>query len=180
MQKRHQPNTYSNRNENLITKGEIKGVKLTLDNFGYKKYFKFLCTIRPNLKQERLEIKNAVDKKNFNVHTKNGLVYVLVMDNKIIKVGSTITPFQKRVSSYNTGKMKYRISGKNSTTNWFCLQSFLKINKDIDVYAFFPKQESANVFGAVKHIEPNPKHWEREIFTKLTEQGNRPIFCTQR
>ena len=178
--KKHQPNRYSNRNENFVTKQEIKNVNLYFGNFQYKKHFKFLCTLHPNSQKERLEIRNAVDEKNFNVHTKNGLIYVLVMDNKIIKVGSTITPFQKRVSSYNTGKIKYRISGKNSTTNYFCLLSFLRINKDIDVYAFFPKQESANIFGTVKKIEPNPKHWEREILTNLTEQGNKPIFCTQR
>ena len=178
--RKHQSNKYSNRNENLVTKQEIEDIKLYFKDFQYKKYFKFLCTLHPDPEKERLEIVNAINKKDFNIHTKSGLVYVLVMDNKIIKVGSTITPFQKRVSSYNTGKTRYRISGKNSTTNYFCLQSFLKINKNIDVYVFFPQQETADIFGVKKKIEPNPKHWEREILTKLTEQGNKPIFCTQR
>lgn len=174
--KKHRSNRYSNRNENLITKSEISNVSLTLDGFEYKKYFQFLCTLHPNRAKERLEILNPTN----NVDKKSGLVYLLLIDNKIVKVGSTITPFQKRVASYNTGKTRYRISGKNSTTNYFCLQSFLKINKNIDVYAFFPQQETADIFGVKKKVEPNPKHWEREILTKLTEQGNKPIFCTQR
>ena len=177
---KHTANKYSNRNENLITAEEADAVELYLKDFEYKNFFRFLCRLRPNPEEEKLEITDEVNEEKFNTDKMSGLVYLFVMNGKILKVGSTITPFVKRVQSYNTGKTRYRISGKNSTTNYFCLQSFLKINKTIDVYAFFPEKATADVFGEVRDVEPNPKHWEREILAKLIRKDSKPIFRRQR
>ena len=172
---KHGANKYSNRNENFVTMEEIEAVDMYLKDFEYRSHFSFLCRLKPNQENEILEIIDAVNEKDLNVDKKSGSVYLFVLDGKIIKVGSTTTSFLKRVQSYNTGKTKYRISGKNSTTNYFCLQSFLKLNKVIDVHVFFPKSEEADIFGYVMDVEPNPKHWERKILEKY-----KPIFCTQR
>ena len=120
--KKHSANKYSNRNENFVTSEEIEKVDLYLENFQYRDYFSFLCKLRPNQKDEKLEVIDETDADDFNVDKRSGLVYLFVLDGKILKVGSTITPFVKRVQSYNTGKTRYRIAGKNSTTNYFCLQ----------------------------------------------------------
>ncbi len=85
---------------------------------------------------EKLEI-NAIDEKNMK---NEGLVYVFVIQGKIFKIGHSITPITKRVQSYNCGKVEYRKNGTCSTTNYFVLQSLLKINKIVQVYAFFPEQ----------------------------------------
>ncbi len=102
-------------------------------DFEYKEYFNLLCELVPNNSLEKLEI-NAIDEKNMK---NEGLVYVFVIQGKIFKIGHSITPITKRVQSYNCGKVEYRKNGTCSTTNYFVLQSLLKINKIVQVYAFF-------------------------------------------
>ena len=172
-------NKYNNRNENLINLEEIEEINLLYSNFEYKKYFRFLCNIKPNKKNEKLEINSQVNEEHFNVDKRKGLVYIFVYNNKILKIWKSETTFKWRVESYNTWKTKYRISWKNSTTNWFCLQSFILIDKEIEVYVYFPIKEIAEIFWIEREVEPNPKHWEKEILTKLEKQNKKPIFCTQ-
>ncbi len=102
-------------------------------DFEYKEYFNLLCELVPNNSLEKLEI-NAIDEKNMK---NEGLVYVFVIQDKIFKIGHSITPITKRVQSYNCGKVEYRKNGTCSTTNYFILQSLLKINKIVQVYVFF-------------------------------------------
>ncbi len=109
--------------------------EIAYSDFEYKSYFLHLCNLIPNKDAEKLEIETIdsdfIDKK--------GCVYVFVIEGKILKIGQTITNIKERVQSYNCGKVEYRISGTNSPTNYFILQSILKINKKVTVYAFFPK-----------------------------------------
>ncbi len=122
------------RKSDIILKS-VNDLKDEIDykDFEYKEYFNLLCELVPNNSLEKLEI-NAIDEKNMK---NKGLVYVFVIQGKIFKIGHSITPITKRVQSYNCGKVEYRKNGTCSTTNYFVLQSLLKINKIVQVYAFF-------------------------------------------
>jgi hypothetical protein len=104
-----------------------------------------------------------------------------LLNNKIIKVGCSITTFIKRVASYNCGKEKYRgVRGTCSTTNYFVLQSLLKLNMPVEVFAYFPETISQNHFG--KKIETSfpPKPIEKVILEYFKNEHKRlPTFCSQ-
>lgn len=167
------------KNKNIIILKDINDLKNEIDyaDFEYKEYFTHLCNLIPNDKLEKLEIQ-SIDSKNL---TRAGLVYVFVIDNKIFKIGHSITPITKRIQSYNCGKTEYRINGTNSTTNYFVLQSFLKINKIINVYAFFPEQPKYKLFGKdYQDSFPTSKRAENEILKDFIKKHNKkPIGCTQ-
>ena len=111
------------------------------------------------------------------------LVYLFVINGYIQKVGSTTTTMKKRIQSYNCGKQDYRDRGTCSTTNYFVLQSFLRINKEFEIYAFFPekKKMQVDVFGDVveKELYVPSKEYEKKILTELKSRGAMPILCTQ-
>ena len=75
-----------------------------------------------------------------NLVNESGFVYIFVIENKIFKIGSSINSIYKRISSYNCGKIKFRMKGTCFTTNYFILQSFLKLDKVINVYGYFPEK----------------------------------------
>ena len=118
-----------NRNDRILSAKDIKN-QLNFDAFKHREKFSFLCDLVPEKDKERLVIKNA----DSDLAEKRGVLYVFVLDNKLIKIGSTTTSFKDRVQSYNCGKKAYRKSGTCSTTNFFVLQSLLNINKIVKVY----------------------------------------------
>jgi hypothetical protein len=108
-------------------------------------------------------------------------VYVFVINNKIFKIGHTITSIIKRIQSYNCGKTEYRIAGTNSTTNYFVLQSLLNINEIVNVYVYFTEKPKYKVFGKVYQDGKQPaKTAENIIITNFIKNHNKkPIGCTQ-
>ena len=168
-----------NRNEVPLTKNDVVRTSVLYDDLFYKKNFKFLCKLRPNKKTENIDIVEDVREKNFNID-KKGLVYAFVLGGKLLKIGSTTTEFTGRVSSYNCGKEKNRESGTCSTTNYFVLQSFLKLNQDIEVYAFFSPVIKYLIFDTNKKFPLPPKEWEKTILEKMKAKNKMPILCTQR
>ena len=109
------------------------------------------------------------------------MIYVFVINKKIFKIGHTITSISQRIQSYNCGKTEYRIAGTNSTTNYFVLQSILNLNKLVQVYAFFPKQPSYEIFGKeYQDGYPPSKRGENEVIKSFIEKHKKkPIGCTQ-
>jgi len=102
------------------------------------------------------------------------LVYIFVINERIFKIGHSITAITKRIQSYNCGKTEYRIAGTNSTTNYFVLQSILKINHIVKVYAFFPDQPEYSLFGKIyKDGFPPSKRAENEIIKKFMHRYNK-------
>ena len=167
-----------NRNIRLLRTKEDLNDEISYDDFEFKTYFKLLCHLKANNQLERLDIE-VVDKANFS---REGLVYVFVIANKIFKIGHTIGTIKDRIQSYNCGKQEYRISGTCSTTNYFVLQSFLKIGENVDVYAFFPDIPEYELFGKkYKDSFPIPKRAENQIICEFMKNHNKkPIGCTQR
>ncbi|GMO60885.1 MAG: hypothetical protein Ta2D_06620 [Rickettsiales bacterium] len=166
------------KNRNIVLLKSINDLKdeIKFDDFEFKQYFSHLCDLQPNKELEKLEIITEND------ITKEGLVYVFVIDNYIFKIGHTTTSIKDRIQSYNCGKVEYRINGTNSTTNYFVLQSLLNINKIVNVYAFFPEQPKYELFGKkYQDSFPVSKRAENVILNKFIEKHNKkPVGCTQR
>lgn len=166
------------KNKNIVplTEQDLQG-EINYTDFQNKDYFFHLCNLTPNKEKERLEIK-PINKEFFD---KKGCVYVFVIEGKVLKIGQTIQNIKSRVGSYNTGKIEYRINGTNSTTNYFILQSILKINKVVNVYAFFPEEPKFTLFGKeYQDTYPPVKVAENKIITDfIAKHKRKPIGCTQ-
>lgn len=167
------------KNRNIVLLKSIDDLQneISYQDFDYKDYFFHICDLIPDQTNERLKIE-TINKDNIN---KEGLVYVFVINDKIFKIGHTINSIKKRVSSYNCGKTEHRISGTNSTTNYFVLQSFLKINQKINVYAFFPENPKYILFNIdYQDGRPPSKTAENKILQDfIIKHKKKPIGCTQ-
>lgn len=166
-----------------ISVGTINSIKdlvdeLDYEKFAFKEYFEHICNLIPNPAKEKLDI-IVIDETSCN---KAGVVYVFVIAGKIFKVGESINNIKDRIQSYNCGKLEYRLKGTCSTTNFFVLQSLLKINKPVSVYAFFPEEPEYEIFGQkFKNSRPPSKMAESIIINDFIEKYERkPIGCTQR
>lgn len=168
------------KNKNIKILKSIEDLKneISFSKFEYREYFSHLCNLKPDKKNEKLDVE-IID--NINIQ-KEGLVYVFVIQDKIFKIGHTINNIIDRVQSYNCGKTEYRIAGTCSTANYFVLQSLLNINKTVKVYAYFPELPKYEVFGKkFQDSFPVPKRAEKEILKYLMEKYNKlPIGCTQK
>jgi hypothetical protein len=168
------------KNRNIVIIKSIDELKNEVNyaDFEYKPYFTHICNLVPNVDNERLDIEEIDSQKVKDF----GLVYVFVIDEKIFKIGQSITPIKSRVQSYNCGKTEYRISGTNSTTNYFVLQSLLKINKKVKVYAYFPPKKEYTLFDEKGNDSfPPVKKIENKIMRDfIKKHGKKPIGSTQR
>lgn len=148
----------------------------SLEEFDFVDRFVKISTLKPLISKEKIEADIIYDKR---YSSRRGIVYVFVIDGKVVKIGSSTTSMKARIQSYNCGKQAYRDSGTCSTTNYFVLQSFLKINKPIDVYGFFPESIVVDVFGVDEEVSIPPKIYEKNILKHLKEEDKLPVLCTQ-
>ncbi len=145
--------------------------------YDYKDYFTYLCSINPNKEKEKLEIVNVNDKCKDTA----GLIYIFVVEDKIFKIGQTTDTFVNRIQSYNCGTKKARSSGTCSVTNYFVLQSFLALGKQVDVYAYYPPKATYELFEeTITSSEAPSKYAERLIVGDFEKKYyKKPIGCTQ-
>ena len=168
----------ANKNDNPLKSASDLSDEVPYEKFQFKRHFSLLCTLHPNKRKERLEVRS----QNETSLPAKGLVYVLCIDGKILKIGCTITAFEKRVQSYNCGRRRFRANGTCSTTNYFILQSLLNIGKTVDVYVYFPAIKKYNIFGTKGEERfPSPKAVEKEVLARFVKRhGKVPIGCTQK
>lgn len=166
-----------NKNIQPLTVSDLKN-EILYSDFEYKENFIHLCDLIPIQSKEMVEIE-IIDKENYD---KEGLIYVFVIDGRILKIGQSIGNIKSRIQSYNCGKTEYRISGTASTTNYFILQSFLKINQKINVYVYFPKKPEIDIFGEkIRTTRPVTKVVENKIIKDfIKKHGKKPIGLTQK
>ena len=166
-----------NRNIVLLKSIDELNDEINLSSFSYRASFKHICDLIPNKEQEALYIEAI----NHQLCAERGLVYIFSIKDKIFKIGHTITSIKERVNSYNCGKTEYRISGTNSTTNYFVLQSLLNIGITVNVHAFFPEKPSYNLFGTEYKDGLAPAKTAEKIIISDFQQtyGKKPIGCTQ-
>lgn len=162
-----------NKSDRILTRADIVA-EMPFEDLPYKDFFSYYCDLVPDQAGERLLIKNAA----LDTLTKQGMLYAFVIDDKVVKIGSSITSFKKRVQSYNCGRQAYRDKGTCSVTNYHVLQSFLKINKRIKVYCYFPAWLKVKVFGENEIVSP-AKLFEKKLLTHLKKNHRLPIMCTQ-
>jgi len=159
------------------TKEDLEN-EIRYDDFEFKNYFEHICNLQPNVAAEKLELM-VIDEKGCN---RAGLIYVFVIDGKIFKIGQSINNIRDRIQSYNCGKLEYRLKGTCSTTNFFVLQSLLRINEPVYVYAYFTDQPEYEVFDMkFKNNRPPLKTAEHLIIQDFIDRyQKKPIGCTQR
>ena len=115
---------------------------------------------------------------------RRALVYAIVVDGYIQKIGKTATTFKDRTQSYDCGKDSYRKNGTCSTTNWFVrttLKNFFDRGHKIEIYAYHMKPTKVEYgFGEFREDFSDPKELEKTILAKMKKQEKFPVLCTQR
>lgn len=128
--------------------------------------FELIAIGTPNKEKESWNMEIKSDKYN----TIEDLIYILVIKNKIFKIGKSITTMSKRIASYHCGKNAYREkeNATNSATNWFVLQSVLAINEPVYIYALYIPQTQNSFMGWTYNNRVS-----KEIETKLLSEFNK-------
>ena len=159
----------------------LKSVKDLADevvwsDYEFKDSFSYACSVMPNADEEKLEI----TEQNAPLLEKS-CVYVVIISGRIFKIGAALRGVKGRIGSYNSGRTRYRTSGTNSTTNYWCLQSFIKIGLPVKFHVYCPDTQTAEIFGEkIQEPFPSAKAIEAVIIRKFEEKyGKKPIGCTQ-
>ena len=120
-------------------------------------------------------------------NTQEGLVYIMVIEGRIFKIGQSIVTFINRLGSYNSGKEDYRRDGEkeqstNSTTNYFVLQSTLNLKLPVYIYGLFPEHKEWRIADRTgRDPHPPPKSVEKLLTNEFKEIYKKlPIGCTQK
>ena len=168
------------KNENPLHSITQLDKEINYKDFVYKNDFKHICNLKPHSKNgaEHLEV-IPIEK---NLVNELGFVYIFVIENKIFKIGSSINSIYNRISSYNCGRIKFRMKGTCSTTNYFVLQSFLKFDEVINLYGYFPEKQKYKVFNEEGiDVFPSAKIVEKKVLKDFKEKYNKlPIGCSQK
>ena len=139
-------NDTPNKNDEPLKNLSELDANKSYDQMPHKDKFFHLCNIVPDQKNKKLEV-NTVNADNDKYIKLLGLVYVLVINKKILTIGSSTNSILDRVGSYNAGEKKNRKSGTASTTNYYILQSIINIGEVVNVYAHFPPMKKYELFG---------------------------------
>lgn len=133
----------SNISESLILDRSELDNEIDFKDFKFRSHFKKLCDIKADINLEKLFMINV----NEDLNKKSGLVYAIVINGKLFKIGQTITSFSKRLQSYNCGKKEYRERGTCSVTNYYILQSLLNISTGIEIFVYPLEKQKYSLFG---------------------------------
>lgn len=149
-------------------------------DFKRHKDFKLVCKLKPDMESESLKIYDNVE----DLADRKGIVYVLVINGRIFKVGQSINSIRERIQSYNCGKKKYRKeSGTNSTTNYFCITEFIKYRIWCWGIWVFSSSTKFKIFGKeYQDSKSVSKVAENIIIKELMKDnnGNKPIGNKQK
>ncbi len=154
-------------NWNTFSINTPDGNKLTKNNFT------LIAIGYPNKEFEKWDMEIL----NNDYSTKEDLIYVLVIENKILKIGKSITTMKKRIQSYHCGKNAYRLKNNstNSSTNWFILQSVLAIGKPVYIYALYVPNTKGTFMGWVYQNRISKEIENKIISSFSTQYGFKPI-----
>ena len=153
------------KNDNPLRSTDELKSEIPWDEYESVNLFTYYCDLRPVFAKEKLEILNIQEPQ---ISTICGVVYVLVVNQRILKIGQSTTTITKRLRSYNTGTQSLRIRGSAGGANFFILQSLLNFNTDAQVYVLLPRHRTWNILGN-KGTEafPSAKIWERVLLEKF-------------
>ena len=137
------------------------------------KDFDLVAIGMPNQQCEKWDMKIKDDRYN----TEEDLIYALVVDGKLLKLGKSITTMKKRIQSYHCGKNAYRekVNATNSATNWYILQSVLAMNLPVYIYILYVPRTDGEFMGWTYHNRIS-KEIETKLIAAFYEQyGTKPI-----
>ncbi|MBR6010249.1 MAG: hypothetical protein IKP35_02420 [Alphaproteobacteria bacterium] len=143
------------------------GKKLTKDDF-------ILVAVgNPNVEEEKWDM----DIKDERYNNQEDLIYALVVDGKLLKLGKSITTMKERIRSYHCGKNAYRKkeNATNSATNWFILQSVLTIGLPVYIYCLYIPKTIGSFMGWEYHNRVSKEIEGRIITTFNDTYGTKPI-----
>ena len=157
-----------------------KDFKVKMENGQYltANNFSLIAIGNPDSQNEKW----IMDVKDEKYNNTCDLIYALVVEGKLLKLGKSITTMKERISSYHCGKNAYRQkkNATNSATNWFILQSVIAMGKPVYVYAFFTERSYGEFMGE-KFQNRISKEIEAIILARFAEQyGFRPLGNRQR
>ena len=170
------PRGKSNKMEEPLKRPDDLSGEVAWNDYEHRDKFTFVCEAAPKRLDEKLVI---TGKDNANIN--RSCVYAMVIDGRIFKIGSALNGVGGRIGSYNSGRVKYRGRGTNSTTNFRVLQTLLNLKKPVRFYGFFPAIEECEIFGEkLQEPFPSAKAVEKVVLRRFVETYKRkPIGCTQ-
>ena len=155
----------------------------THDNFPTKRKREYF-----NQKDNQYDGKK-VDYKGLNSEWKDNThewLYFLAYDNRIVKLGMTITSLKSRYQSYSSGTSRAMKKGSCSTTNFIISEcNTLAVSKgmSVKIYGIPVEKENATInrFGLEKECSYSIV---REMETMLIESfkncySKKPVLCVQ-
>lgn len=167
-----------NRNESPLRKLSDLNQEIRWSIYDRASLFTHLCTLAPNNDNERLDVREIHDP---DLWGRRGLVYAMVVEDRIFKIGQSINTFKDRLGSYNSGRMSFRSRGTNSSSNFFALQTFLQLGHPVEIYALFPDHKTWRFLGETgREAFPSSKVAERIVLGMFRESYDRlPLGCGQ-
>jgi hypothetical protein len=137
------------------------------------KDFSLVAVGIPNIKNEKWDM----DIKDNRYAEQEDLIYALVVNGKLLKIGKSITTMAKRVQSYHCGKNAYRSkpNATNSATNWFILQSVLSIGRPVYIYVLYIPRTEGKFMGWSYHNRISKEIEGKLLLAFETTVGYKPI-----
>tara|TARA_S200002703_G_C3788432_1_gene243246 strand:+ start:139 stop:693 length:555 start_codon:yes stop_codon:yes gene_type:complete len=119
------------------------------------KFTKFATVIKDNNKAPGYSYQKLLNNKE------KGWVYIVSINNKVVKIGQTDATLSSRFSSYQAGTRKNREKGTCSVTNWYCSEVWreaLDSDLSVEIYVYPVPTTVTNVpvFGDI--ISVRNKH----------------------
>ena len=116
--------------------------------------------------------------------SKNGWVYCLTIDRRIVKIGMTEVTLKSRFSSYCAGTLKARQKGTCSVTNYYCsetIRTCLRAGNKVEVFAWHAPDMSVEImlFGNPAKALAKTAYLYEDAWMSLYEKinGSKPALC---
>lgn len=172
------PRGKSNKSDEPLKRLNELQREVAWDDYEHRSEFAFVCEATPSERPDEKLVITDKDDANLN----RSCVYAMVIDGRVLKIGSALNGVKSRVGSYNCGTVKFRTWGTCSTTNYWVLQSLLYLQMPVRFYGVFPDLKKCKIFGETFHEPfPSAKKMEKVILQRFVDTYKRkPIGCTQR
>ena len=171
-----------------------KDLTIQFNDFPISKEFTHIGSIEQSLETRILWDINPIEEAKSIYDKKQNGIYIITLNNKIIKIGGTKVGMKGRISSYHCGhciperkkKNGENYPGKMSVTNAYCYNTILSLlyNKrgTIDLY-FFPIPDikvEKEVFGeTTSFVVQCYDEYEKKALSIFQRQnkGKLPVLC---
>ena len=113
-----------------------------------------------------------------------GFVYVVAVDEKVVKIGMTEKTLNSRFSSYRAGTKTARKKGTCSVTNYYCsefIREALNASGNVEIFAYHvpTKYIKTNILGVQKKLVAKQAYAYEDALLEVYQQnkGEVPVLC---